>query len=673
MAVKIPHPTTIDFETFGIEGRPSYPPVPVGVSIKYWKKKPRYYAWGHLNGTNNCTKDAAISALREAYQTPDGILCHNARFDVDVCDTHLGIAVPPWQRVHETMFLLFLNEPNNRNLELKPNAERLLNLPPDERDAVAEWLVENQPVPGVKIGTKAKGKEPPGKYIAYAPPEVVGPYANGDTIRTEGIFELLYPKIVEREMTLAYERERKLLPILLQMERQGIRVDLPRLRSDVKMYRDTMHRLEMWIHKRLGTNPDEVNIFSGQQFVAAMVNADVCDVSLMGVTKKSGKVSTTKDAVIAGVTDRQLGAVWRYLSIMKTCVGTFMEPWLEMAEASGGFIFTHWNQTLSPDGGTRTGRFSSTPNFQNIPKEFDALFFEDGQRLGDMALAGKLPKMPFALPLLPLCRSYIIPYEKGHVLVGRDYSQQELRILGHFEDGPLMAQYEANPWIDFHDNAKEHIEKMFNRTFKRKPIKNINLGIIYGQGDRSLAIKNNESVADTKKLKAAILKMYPGIEKLSNGLKFQARSNMPFTTWGGRQYYVEAPRVIEGRMVNFEYKMVNTLIQGSAGDCTKEGLIRFFEHQQRGNETLEQVIQRLAKAGWRMLLQVHDELVMSAPAAHLVAAQEVLRAAMESVEFDVPILSEGAWSNDNWAVMEDFDKAGKRVPGKLPRQQKVVA
>lgn len=671
--MKIPHPTTIDFEGFGIEQRPMYPPAPVGVSIKYWKKKPRYYAWGHVNGENNCTKDVAISALREAYKTPDGILCHNARFDVDVCETHLSIKTPPWERIHETMFLLFLNEPNNRNLALKSNAERLLQMPPDERDVVAEWLVTNQPVDGIKIGTKAKGKEPPGKYIAYAPPEIVGPYANGDTIRTEGLFELLYPKIVEREMLLAYDRERKLLPILLQMERQGIRVDHKRLRDDVKMYRDVMYRLEMWIHSRLGTNPDEVNIFSGQQFVAAMENAGVCDVSLMGVTKKSGKVSTTKDAVIAGVTDKQLGAVWRYLSILKTCVGTFMEPWLAMADASGGFIFTHWNQTLSPDGGTRTGRFSSTPNFQNIPKEFDPLFAEDAKRLGlAAAIIKALPKMPFLLPLLPLCRSYIVPYEKGHVLVGRDYSQQELRILGHFEDGPLMDQYHANPWIDFHDNAKEHLEKIFNRPMKRKPVKNINLGIIYGQGAPSLAVKNGESVADTKKLRDAILKMYPGIKKLSDGLRFQARSNMPFTTWGGRQYYVEPPRVIEGRIVNFEYKCVNTLIQGSAGDCTKEGLIRFFEQQKRSGETLEQIIQRLVKMGWRMLLQVHDELVSSVPAGHLVAAQEAKRVAMESVEFDVPILSEGAWSAVNWSVMTDYDKAGKRAPGQIPRQQKVI-
>lgn len=681
--MRIPHPTSVDFETESIEGRPKYPPIPVSVSIKEWGKEPKFYAWGHKTGKNTHTKAQATAAVRKAYACKDGVLFHNARFDVDVAETHFGVAVPPWQAIHDTMLLLFLRDPNNRNLELKYNAQRILQLPPDERDAVAEWLVENQPVAGVKIGLKAKGKEPPGKYIAWAPPEIVGPYANGDVVRSELLFENVYPYVAANAMLDAYDRERKLLPILLEMERTGVRVDIKRLGEDVGKYGVALDHLDKWIRRRIGVT-DDVNIDSGQQLVNALVEAGLADTTKMGVTKKTGKIKSGKAAIAAGVADADplFASVHAYYTQLKTCLNTFMTPWLVTARISGGYIYTHWNQTLSPDGGTRTGRFSSSPNFQNMPKEFEPIFREDaarivasgilaGKELEEMRVkAKKLPKMPFPLPPLPLCRSYIVPYEMGHVLCGRDYSQQEPRILGHFENGNLMEQYQDNPWLDMHDNAKERLEAIYKRTFKRKPVKNINLGIIYGQGVPSLAVKNGESIEDTKQLRESILLMYPGLKDLGRDMKIRAKLKKPIRTWGGREYYCEPPSFIDGKIQTWDYKMVNTLIQGSAADCTKEGMIRFYE---RLGGTIEEAIKRFHNRGWRLLLQVHDEIVLSVPAHDLVEAQEWLRAAMESVEFDVQILSEGAWSNDNWSVMVDFDKKGNRVPQKLPRQQRKTA
>ena len=88
--LKQPKPTTVDFETFGIEGRPDYPPEPVGVAIKVWGKKSKYYGWGHPT-RNNSTKKEAIKALKLAFKNKDGILFQNAKFDIDVAETHLGI------------------------------------------------------------------------------------------------------------------------------------------------------------------------------------------------------------------------------------------------------------------------------------------------------------------------------------------------------------------------------------------------------------------------------------------------------------------------------------------------------------------------------------------------------------------------------------------------------
>jgi len=670
--VKTPKPTTIDFETFGILDRPAYPPIPVGVSIKKWGKRPRYYAWGHAED-NNCTRDEALAALREVWNTPEGLLFHNAKFDVDVAETHLGLPLPAWDRVHDTVFLLFLDNPHAFDLGLKPSAKRLLGMEPEERDAVADWLVLNQPVPGVRVSKGAKGKEPPGKYIAYAPGHsIVGPYANGDVVRTEELFRHLCQSVcVDRQMQVAYDRERRLLPIFLAMERQGVRVDLERLRRDVGVYQTWRTKIRTWLGKRLKIS-DEVNLDSGAQLLGALREADVVDESLMGRTKPSktfpeGQTKTDKAALTAGVTDKVLGAVLRYDTQLQTCLSTFMENWLRIAEQSGGLIFTTWNQTRGEGGGTRTGRLSSSKptNFQNIPKEFGVIFYHEAIAWNlanptDKIDPRNFPRCPWKdLPALPLCRGYIVPYAKNHVLAGRDYSQQEPRILAHFEDGVLKDQYLANPYIDYHDNAKEHLERLFHRPFKRKPVKNINLGIIYGQGIGSLAEKNGESYEDTKSLKDAIYAMYPGLRDMYDDMRDRARMNEPIRTWGGREYYCEPPMIIDGRIRTFDYKMVNVLVQGSAADCTKEALIRFWN--------------RYHNRSWVILLQVHDELVLSVPANELVEAQEALRECMESVEFDVLILSEGAWSQDNWASMRDFDKKGQRViMHEIPKQRRAA-
>jgi DNA polymerase I-like protein with 3'-5' exonuclease and polymerase domains len=300
---------------------------------------------------------------------------------------------------------------------------------------------------------------------------------------------------------------------------------------------------------------------------------------------------------------------------------------LATAEASGGLIFTTWNQTKTPSGdsnvGTRTGRLSSTPNFQNIPKEFQPIFHHE-------APDKKLPKCPFKdLPPLPRVRSYITPFP-GHVLIDRDYSQQEPRIL-------------EDPWIDFHDYAKAELEKM-GKFYDRKPVKNTNLGLIYGMGVGKLAERNGMTVEEAAELKQAILQLYPGLKQMYQDMKLRAKSKQPIRTWGGREYYCEEPKLINGRIQEFDYKLVNVLIQGSAADCTKQAIIRY--HAAKHPEA-------------KIILNVHDQITVSVPKKIMKTEMEVLRQAMEGVEFDVPILSEGSISFTNWDELQDYDKKGK--------------
>lgn len=644
--MKLPTPVTVDFETEKIQGRPSYPPKPVGVSIKLWGKKPHYYAWGHPTA-NNCTLAAAKKALKAVWEGP--LLFQNGKFDVDVAEVHMGLKLPDWKNIHDTMFLLFLDDPHQAELSLKPAAARLLGMPPEEQEAVRDWLLANQPVPGVKI-SKSKGSEHYwGAYTSYAPGDLVGTYANGDVIRTEALFKLLYKRTVDRGMLAAYDRERELMLVLLAMERTGLPVDLKRLEADVHAYNAWRLKLDQWLIKTLKA-PKDINLDSGEQLVVAMIAAGKADPAKMPMTA-GGKISFAKDALLAGVEDKQLLAVLRYRAALNTCLNTFMLPWSITASKSGGLIFTNWNQTRQPSGdanvGTRTGRLSSTPNFQNLPKEFQAIFAEDEP---DPKKRKGLPKSPIkGLPPLPRCRSYIVPF-KGEVFIDRDYSQQEPRILAHFDGGALLRTYLANNWIDFHDFARDELARS-GLHYERKPVKNTNLGLIYGMGAGKLALKNNMSVEEAGRLKKAILRLYPGLAEMYRDMKRRAKTGEPVRTWGGREYYCEAPRIVNGRLQEFDYKLVNVLIQGSAADCTKEAIIRFWR----------QVV-ALKKVGvWKLLLNVHDQLTASVPVKQLKQAMEVLRQCMESVEFDVPILTEGAISETNWDDLKDYDKKGKLV------------
>jgi len=636
-------PVTVDFETMGIEGRPKYPPTPVGVAIKYPGKKAKYWAWGHPIG-NNCHQSDAIIELKKAWAYKDGLLFQNGKFDIDVAEVHCGLPIPEWNQIHDTMFLLFLDDPNQMELGLKPSATRLLGLPAEEQDAVGEWLVANQPIKDIKISTSKSSKCYFGRYIAYAPGDLVGKYANGDVERTEAIFNMLWKKTVNRGMLAAYDRERKLMPILLRMERQGLQVDHKRLANDVAMYRAWRTQIDAWLIKTLKADID-INLNSSTQLVDAMVAADKANPDLIPCTP-TGKFQTNKEALLQGVTDKVLLSVLKYRTQLNTCLDTFMQPWLATANASGGLIFTTWNQIKSPSGdhnvGTRTGRLSSTPNFQNIPKTFAAIFACDES---DPIKAKKLPKCPWKdLPKLPKVRSYITPF-KGEVFIDRDYSQQEPRILAHFDDGALMNKYIENPWIDFHDYAKVELEKM-GKFYDRRLVKNTNLGLIYGMGVGKLAKQNGITVEESNELKKAILMLYPGLKQMYQDMKLRAKNQEPIRTWGGRKYYCEEPKFIDGHIREFDYKLVNVLIQGSAADCTKEAIIRY------------DAVKNLSA---KIVLNVHDQITVSIPKKILKSEMEVLRKAMESVEFNVPILSEGAISSTNWDELQDYDRKGKVV------------
>lgn len=542
--------------------------------------------------------------------------------------------MPVWDRCHDTTFLAFLDDPHAKAVGLKESAHRLLGLAPEERDAVADWLVSNQPVPGVRITRKSAGA-----YIAYAPGDVVGPYACGDVDRTEALFRHLYPRVVERGMLGAYDRERRLVPVLLDMERRGIRVDVQRLRRDVDAFGDVLARLEAWVRRRIGASED-VNLDSGQQLVSALVAAGLADVSRMGVTD-TGLVKSDKAAIAAGVADAQLAAVLRYLAQLKTCLGTFMRPWLATAERSGGLIFCTWNQIRGGEGGARTGRFSSTPNLMNIPTEFASVF---SAKRGD-----GLPKAPFKVPDLPMCRSYIVAGE-GRRLIGRDFASQELRVLAHFEDAGMMEAYVQDPSIDFHGHAAELITRITGVPMSRKGAKTIGFAILYGAGVTKLSMQLGVSYDEAKRFLEAYLKVFPSIREMQKDLKRRSQADQAIRTVGGREYMTEPPAIVNGRIREFSYKLLNYLVQGSSADVTKDAMLRFYDR---------------AGPGY-LLLSVHDELLASAPERDADRVMGLLRDSMNDAGLDVPMLSDGE-TGYNWGAMETWDESKASPSASAPR------
>jgi DNA polymerase-1 len=172
---------------------------------------------------------------------------------------------------------------------------------------------------------------------------------------------------------------------------------------------------------------------------------------------------------------------------------------------------------------------------------------------------------------------------------------------------------------------QSRVKDTFGKELARRPVKILNFGILYGMGSPLLAAQLGVSVEEAKDMMRAVKQAAPDIAALDAALKERGAKGEPIRTWGGRLYYCEQPKYVEKykRMMTFEYKLLNYLIQGSAADCTKEAIIRYHDLKKEG----------------RMLVTVHDEINLSAPAKAAAAESKRLKEAMESVEFDVPMLT----------------------------------
>jgi DNA polymerase I-like protein with 3'-5' exonuclease and polymerase domains len=607
-------PIVVDFETEEIDDRPHYPPKPVGVGLWLPQQAPEYYRWGHPTG-NNCTAAHARRLVQEVWKAPQPKLFHSGEFDMEVAQVHMGLPLLPLGQWHDSLLTAYLRNPHDANYQLKSSAERRLGWPPTERDKLEDWIVTNVP-------EARRAKTQWGAYISRAPGELVAEYTKGDLTRTRALFEHDYPYIRDMGMGAAYERERRIIPILLANSQQGVRVDVGALERDVPRYQTQLESCDTAIRRYLGVR--DLNIDSNEDLANAIEARGLVKPN-QWLQTPGGKRSVSKESLEVSLRDPKLRAALGYRQALSTCLHTFMEHWLAVARQTGGYVQIHWNSTRQDQkkrGGTRTGRLSSSPNFQNIFTTENLLkLYVAAQRYW----RGWLP--------LPAVRGYIVADSKDHVILDRDFNQQELRILAHYEGGDMQTAYRNAPNLDLHAFAAELIRQSTGVIFDTDPkiarriTKETAFGLIYGMGIPALAEKLERSLEEAKIVKNAYLGTFPGVDELMEDLKYRGRHKEPVRTWGGRVYFAEEARAIDGYWRDFSYKLINYLIQGSAADCTKEAIIRYDSIKKEG----------------RFLITVHDENLVGAPKKCWRQEMQLMKQAMESVEFDVPMTSTGEW------------------------------
>jgi DNA polymerase I-like protein with 3'-5' exonuclease and polymerase domains len=687
--LKLPAFATVDFETEAIARRPHYPPRPNSVAIKKpGERKGKFYSWSQ-NGGNNCTFEEAKRALLEVWRSDWAVLCQNGKFDLDIAETHCGMKPLPWERCHDTLYLLFLDNPHSASLSLKPSAERLLGVKLSERDALRDWLVAK--------GIVKKNQKDWGAYICKAPGDVVGPYAlDGDVTHTEAIFRKLYPSILERGMGAAYDRERRLQPVLLKAERGGIRADLVGLERDFKIYTEALATADRWLRMKL--RAPNLNLDADKDLGDVLDRESVVvdwTWTAGGKGRAPQRSVSKKNMQISKFLDQEIALVYAYRVRCKTCLSMFFEPWIAGARESDGVIYYNMNSVRQSHSegklvGARTGRPSSDhPNFFNVSKDFEDK--DDGYKhpafelkiaverqlileslyaayaTGRRAKFLTLPGLRYSLPPLPLMRTYLLP-DEGGVWGHRDYNQQELRMTGHFEGGGLAARYNEEPYrwpdcggrqedkkgvcrrcghehggmrFDIHSTTQTGIKELTGILLTRPGTKILNFSDLYGKGLALMAEGLGVDLKTMSEIRSAKAALMPGVAALTADVKSRGTSGGFIRTWGGRQYYVEPPKYVKKfkRVMDFSYKLLNYLIQGSSADVTKEALIRYDGHPKREA---------------RFLVTVYDEINSSAPLGRLREEMEILRECMEGLEgIDVPMLTDGK-TGPSWGKIKKW-------------------
>ncbi|WP_458354726.1 DNA polymerase I [Peribacillus frigoritolerans] len=413
--------------------------------------------------------------------------------------------------------------------------------------------------------------------------------------KSKAIFSLKEPMIDKLQEYEQYhlftELELPLSIILANMEWQGIKVDIGRLKNMGQELAIRLRNIEARIFELAG---EAFNINSPKQLGAILF--EKLELPVMKKTKTGystsadvlEKLESKHDIVKEILLYRQLGKLQ----------STYIEGLLKVVNGKTDKVHTRFNQAL-----TQTGRLSSTdPNLQNIP-----IRLEEGRKI----------------------RQAFIPSEKDWIIFAADYSQIELRVLAHIaNDSGLVEAFQAG--MDIHTRTAMdvfHVSADQVTSNMRRHAKAVNFGIVYGISDyglsQSLGITRKEAGEFIEKY----LRSFPGVQEYMEESIHEARQKGYSTTLMQRRRYIPE---ITSRNFNIrsfaERTAMNTPIQGSAADIIKLAMINMNKRLKReGLKT-------------RMLLQVHDELIFETPPEELEILKVIVPEEMENaIELNVPL------------------------------------
>ena len=430
-------------------------------------------------------------------------------------------------------------------------------------------------------------------------------YAAEDADITLRLWHYLKPRLHLNRVTAVYESlERPLVPVLAEMEMQGIKVDRDVLSRMSNGFAQKMAGLEAEIHEMAGRS---FNVGSPKQLGEVLFD----EMGLPGGKKgKTGAYATGVDVLEDLATEHELpGRVldWRQLSKLKS---TYTDALQDHIHPDTGRVHTSYSIA-----GASTGRLASTdPNLQNIP-----IRTEEGRKIREAFVA-----------------------ETGKTLVALDYSQIELRILAHVADIPTLKQAFADG-IDIHAlTASQMFDVPLDQMTSeiRRKAKAINFGVIYGISGFGLARNLRIPRAEAQAFIDTYFTRFPGIRTYMDDTVAFAKEHGYVQTLFGRR--IHTPEIgAKGPHAGFAKRAaINAPIQGTAADVIRRAMVRMPE--------------AIAHVPAKMLLQVHDELLFEVDDSAVeeliqVAKQVMERASLPVVKLDVPLIVE-AGSGPNWAV-----------------------
>ena len=391
--------------------------------------------------------------------------------------------------------------------------------------------------------------------------------------------------------------EEPLMKVLSQMELAGVKVDLASLKDFANSLRKQMNAREAEIQDYAQT--PGLNVSSPKQMGEVIFEK----LKLDPRAKKPAKGTwPTDEETLSALADRHpiIDALLDYRGLRKL-LSTYIEPFAQYISPVDGRVPTTFNQAL-----TSTGRLSSSnPNLQNIP-----IRTEQGREI----------------------RKAFVPGEPGWVMMSADYSQIELRVMAHLCGDEHLRQA-FRDGLDIHAATAA---KIFGvpvedvSADQRRMAKTANFGIMYGISSFGLAQRLKCPRAEAKKLIDDYFASFPSIRAFIDGTLAKARETLYTETMLGRRRYIPDINSNNANIrSNAERNAVNAPIQGTAADIIKIAMIR--------------VAERLRKEGLkaRMVLQIHDELLLEVPETEIDAAKEVLVEEMQGVmELSVPLIVE---------------------------------